>query len=158
MGVSDAYTERRIREQARRSNVTQPQTPVLQALILADQVYRDERTHKCVIAGTFNQLFAPKFPSALNRVTYAYLKLTEVVGQHEIVIRYVDLRTNEVLLQSEPSEVSCDDPLMIVEMIIEVPPFPMPREGVYAFEVYAADALLGASRITVGVVERGKTR
>ncbi len=41
------------------------------------------------------------------------------------------------------------------EMVVEVPPLPMPHEGVYALELYAAEERLGALRIPVGRLKEG---
>ena len=124
--------------------------PVLQALILADHIYQDKDTGKKVIAGTFSQLWSAQFPNTFGRTTYAYVCLTGLHGQTEICLRYRDLRTPEILLESPPIRFNWDDPLQSVELIIEVPPFPMPREGVYAFELHANGRMLGSVRISVG--------
>ena len=132
--------------------------PVLQALVLADQVYVDARSGKKVIAGTFNRLWTSKFPASLGRKTWAYICLTEVQGSVSVELRYVDLKSNEVLLRNEPFTVKADDPLNSTEMVVAVPPLPMPHEGVYAFELYAAEEMLGALRITVARPKAGSTQ
>jgi hypothetical protein len=123
--------------------------PVLQALILADAVYQDARSGKMIIAGTFNQLFARAFPARFGRTTCAYIKLTEVQGRVELVLRYRSLKTNEVLMESRPLAVASQNPLAVVEVAVEMPPFPMPEAGCYAFELHAGDEMLGALRIEV---------
>lgn len=122
--------------------------PVLQALVLADQIYVDARTGKKVIAGTFNNLWAPSFPAQFERTTYAFICLTGIRDTVELILRYVDLRSNEVLMETNPFSVSCDNPLKSVEILQPVPHFPMPHEGVYAFEVYAGAEMLGSLRIS----------
>ncbi len=99
--------------------------PVLQALVLADQVYRDADTGKMIIAGTFRQLWARKFGETLGRWTYAYICLTELNGTAKLELRYVNLKTMEVHLKTG-IEVSCDDPLSTIEFALPVPPLPMP--------------------------------
>ena len=123
-------------------------TPVLQALVLADQVYVDALTGKKIVAGIFNQLRARKFPARFARQTYAFICLTEVQGRVQLSLRYVDLTDNSVLLQTEFA-VQSENPLQSVEVIIQVPPFPMPHPGVYAFEVLCENEPLGALRVNV---------
>lgn len=130
-------------------------TPILQALVIADQIYIDARSGKKVIAGTFNQLWAPKFPASLGRTTFAYICMTEVQDSVSVELRYVDLKSNEVLFRNEPVSVNSEDPLTSTEMVVELPPLPMPHEGTYAFELYASDERLGALRITVGRRQEG---
>jgi hypothetical protein len=124
--------------------------PILQALVLADHVYIDAKTGKKIIAGTFNHLAAPNFPSAFGRTTYAFISMTEVHGTTPVTLRYTDLSTSETLLEIRdlPMEAP-NDPLATVEMVVELPRFPMPHEGIFAFEVYAHDEPIGSLRIQV---------
>lgn len=132
------------------------QKPVLQALVLADHIYVDERTKKKVIAGTFSCLWAKEFPASLNRTTWAHICLTEVQGSVPVSLRYTDLKSNEVLLRTEGLTLQSDNPLMSHELAVEVPPFPMPHPGVYVFEVYVGEEAIGSLRLTVGKLEQGK--
>jgi len=124
--------------------------PILQALVLADHVYIDAKTGKKIIAGTFNHLAAPEFPSFFGRTTYAFISMTEVHGNLPVTLKYTDLSTSEVLLEIRdlPMEAP-NDPLATVEMVVELPRFPMPHEGVFAFEVCVNDEQIGALRIQV---------
>ena len=132
------------------------QKPILQALVLADQIYVDIRTGKTVIAGAFSRLWTTKFPTKLGFSTWAYVCLTELQGSVPIALRYIDLQTNEVLLGTDLITIQSDDPLASRELIIEVPPFPMPHAGAYVFELYAGDEAIGSLRITVAKLEKGK--
>ena len=124
--------------------------PILQALVLADHVYIDAKTGKKIIAGTFNHLAAPNFPSFFGRTTYAFISMTEVHGNTPVTLRYTDLSNSETLLEIRdlPMEAP-NDPLATVEMVVELPRFPMPHEGIFAFEVYAYDEPVGSLRIQV---------
>jgi hypothetical protein len=130
-----------------------PIEPVLQALLLADNVYTDAGTGKRIIAGTFDSLRAAELPATFDRVTAAYICLTEVRGEIGVVLRYVDLDDNEVLMEHGPTQVRSDDPLASVDFVVPVPPIPMPHPGVFAFEVHSRNELLGFLRITVVQVE-----
>ena len=138
-----------------RDNKT-PLKPILQSLVLADEIYVDERTKKKVIAGTFNQLWTQKFPAAFSRTTKAYLALTNCRGVQKLKIRYVDLQDESVLTETSEIKITSNDPLQVQELIMEVPPFPMPHEGRYAFEVYVDGDRLGCVRINVGKVDAPK--
>ena len=124
-------------------------SPTLQALILADLVHRDRETLKTTILGTFNELQSPDFPSTMDQLTYAFMQLTNVRGRVDIALRYVDLSDNKVLLECQGITISGRDPLATVEFAIQIPPYPMPHEGVYVFEVCANDDVIGAKRIRV---------
>ena len=128
--------------------------PILQALLLADHVYTDADTGKKVIAGTFDCLFGKEFPTEFYPVTYAYICITDVHGEVPLILRYVDLATNEVLMECGPIPVHSDDPVASIDFAVTVPPIPMPHEGVFAFEVHAFNELLGFLRITVRPAEQ----
>lgn len=123
--------------------------------MLADHVYQDVQTGKKVIAGTFNVLFARTFPAQFGRSTFAFISLTEVRGSVELVLRYVRLDTNQVLLMTQPIRVESQDPLQTFELTFEVPPFPMPGPGVYAFEVLSEDVPIGSVRMSVKQIPDG---
>ena len=125
--------------------------PVLQALVLADHIYRDMLTGKGVIAGTFNSLKSVNFPTVFARTTFAYMSLTDFLGKVELALRYVDLNDHKVLMEC-PVKVESANKLGTVEVIVEVPQFPMPHPGPYAFDVVCNDELLGSLRIHVDQV------
>lgn len=131
--------------------------PILQALLLADHVYIDSGTGKKVIAGTFNHLTASEFPSMFERRKFAFLSLTEVRGNVAVMLRYVDLATNDVLMEIPNLSVTEKDPLQTVEIVVEIPHFPMPHPGAYAFEAHAEGELLGFLRIFVSKRAQGSS-
>jgi len=124
------------------------ESPVLQALVLADYVYQDAKTGKKVIAGTFNRLTSLQFPCVFSRPTWAYVCLTGIRDKTPLSLQYVDLQDNRVLMKFD-LQVEADDPLRSIELIFEVPQFPMPHEGVYAFEILHDGTQLGSVRILV---------
>lgn len=126
-----------------------PIKPVLQALVLADHIYIDANTGKKIIAGTFNHLAANEFPSQSTTHKFAFVSMTDVYGPLEVMVRYVDLVDNRVLFELRNMQVQSQDPLDTVELVVEVPPLPMPHAGAFAFEVHADNEMLGALRLIV---------
>ena len=138
--------------------------PTLQALLVADRVYRDGQTGKFIIAGTFNRLCFSKTPPVITPPSgqapgkimggmdagspYAYVSLTEVRGKLPLVFRYVDLTDNNPLLVSE-FEVQAKSPLETVELVLPLPRLPIPHAGVYAFEILSGNDPLGSVRLVV---------
>ncbi|HEY4760854.1 MAG TPA: hypothetical protein VIH42_09770 [Thermoguttaceae bacterium] len=145
--------------------------PVLQALVLADNVYQDKSTGKMIIAGTFNQLLIVKPPENIAQKQngpetphegprklsmheirrsgspYAYISLTGVHGSVPLELRYTDLMDNKVIFVVQFT-VACDDPLKSIEANFPVPPLPTPHPGVYALELLCNNELVGSHRIT----------
>lgn len=128
--------------------------PKVQAIVLADHIYVDPQTGKMTLIGTFNRLWAKSFPSVFSRPTALYVNLTNIRGQVQVDMRWVDLADGSVLLSSPTLDVVADDPLTSAELLIEVPPFPLPHAGVYAFELFGNDERLGGMRIKV---DQGET-
>lgn len=147
--------------------------PVLQALILADHVYQDKETGKKIIAGTFNRLSltkvkpktpppdpeqAAKAPRQLSAAEVrrpgsptAFVSLTDVHGQTDLELRYVDLSDGRVLLGAK-FRVQSDNPLNTVESLVPMPPLPVPHPGVYALELLYENEPLGSLRVTAAEV------
>ena len=130
--------------------------PIIQALLLADNVYSDAETGKRVIAGVFDSVTLPEIPGHFLKVTSLYVSLTELRGEVEVMLRYVDLDSNEVLMENGPTRLQCDDPLASVDLTVQVPPLPVPHEGVFALEVHAGNELIGMLRITAALVQQAQ--
>jgi len=133
--------------------------PTLRALVLADHIYRDPSTGKMFILGTFNRLFVRKVGDNedFGRETQAYVCLTNLRGSVGLHLCYRDLKTNEVLMQTRPIPVKSNDPFAILEIVLPVPPFPMPHSGVYTFELHAGSDMIGSVRVAVVRLEEEKT-
>ena len=127
--------------------------PRLQALVLADNIYQDARSGKKVIAGTFNHIFAKEVGEgiAFGRNAHAYICLTDIRGDCQLTLRYVDLH-DETPLMATSFTVHGDDPLKSLELLMEMPPLPLPHEGVYALEILNGDNGLGSLRIAVSLM------
>ena len=122
--------------------------PVLQALVMADHIYVDQASQKKVIAGTFHDLWAKKFPCRMSRNTYAFISLTDFRGKTAFELRYRDLDEDNELMHADFS-ITAENPLQTVELIVEIPGFPMPKPGVYVFELLYKKEVLGSLRMNV---------
>ena len=150
--------------------------PVLNALVLADHVYRDGATGKFIICGTIGT-FLVGAPPALEAIanpepekaaetqgpslrqlhsdeisvvgsTFAYFSLTEVREKIPLELRYVDLNDNSVVFLFK-FEVECHDPLAELEWALILPPLLAPHVGSFALELLCSDEPLGSRRIIV---------
>jgi hypothetical protein len=144
--------------------------PVLQALLLADRIYRDS-TGKHVIAGTFNKMVFAKggakprtvdvagetrqiIPGGVQAGSpYVYISLTEIRGKARCVLRYVNLEQDKPLFQTEFS-IECANPLQTVEVVLPMPMLPQVA-GVHALELLCDDQPIGSHRITVEEMREG---
>jgi hypothetical protein len=146
--------------------------PVLQALLLADHIYRDSITGKHVIAGTFNKMVFVKGGARPKAVDVAgekrqlipggvqtgspcvYISLTEIRGKVQCVLRYVNLEQDQALFQTQFS-IESPDPLQTVEVVLPLPMLPH-EAGAHALELLCDDEPVGSHRVIVQEVnERG---
>ena len=149
-------------------------TPVLQALLVADQIYKDATTGKSVICGVFHRIFirnpqthvnpedAGQTEEGITEATmpiehlrragspYCYISLTELNAQKTLELRFVDLKTMNVLFNANLS-VCCDDPLKVIELIVPLPNFNVTGEGEYSLELLCDNELLGSHRLKIEV-------
>jgi len=138
--------------------------PILQALLMADHVYVDTATNKKIVAGIFHRMVLTR-PSVepvgehaqkiqiplsghLSGSPFCYVSLTEVRGQQQFTLRYVNLEDDRALFQSE-FEVNCSDPLETVEAVFPLPILPVKGPGHYALELLWGQEPLGCHRITI---------
>jgi len=148
--------------------------PVLQAMVIADNVYEDRVTGKHVIAGTFTGIAIKpalqKTPEqehhdqpsgqTLRRiqdprvmgVPWLYLALTEVYGEVQIELRYVDL-SDSTLHFSVKLTLSSKDPVAVSEYTIPLPMFPATKVGEFSLDALYENEILGSWRISVRNLE-----
>jgi hypothetical protein len=125
--------------------------PVLQALVLADQIYEDKLTGKKVIAGTFNCIWSASFPATLDRMTWAFIALTEVRSPIDLEIQFRRMATQDVLLTSPKIPLSPESPLSTYELVMPVDRLPLPTPGIYSLDVLFEEEILGSLRITATI-------
>ena len=139
--------------------------PLLQALLLADRIYRDVDSNKHVIAGVFNRLWFKKDGATPRTVVVdgverqviaggvqagspsAYISLTEIHGAIDCVLRYVDLHEDKAIFQCG-FRIECGNPLETVELTLPLPTLP-PKAGIFALELLCDGEPVGSHRVIV---------
>lgn len=125
--------------------------PILQALLLCDEYCVDRDTNKPCIWGVFNTLSMRPIPGVRGRTTHIYLALTDIKGVAEVFFRWVELRTNRILMGTEPIRVESDDPLKTVELFAAIPGLPVQNAGPHGLEANCGYELLHTYRVLVAV-------
>jgi len=123
--------------------------PVLQAFIIADDVYQGVNHRKFTIVGTFNMITSVKFPTMYQKPTKAYINIAELRNDAEITLRYVDLKDLSVLFESPKFPVKKASNNRNIEVIIDIPPLPIPHPGTFHLELWIKDDLLSIAKIIV---------
>ncbi len=151
--------------------------PVLQAMVLADHIYRDV-SGKHIIAGTFSTiLYGKRTPSSvkgpegadvqgipLHQVhsvgsPYLYLALVELGTNVPLQLKYVELSDADQKIHFEAKVVvSATDKLTLAEFIIPMPRLPVHGPGAYSLDIYCEGDILGSWRVWVREREAEKLR
>jgi hypothetical protein len=143
--------------------------PTLQAMVLADHVYRDASTGKFIIAGTFSALFqgqqkpVPQDPTRPSEIAgprqtfanpagkagspYLYLALTGVHGHVSLGMRYINLADSSVLIEGQ-IDITAADPVAITEHSFPLPLLPI-SPGQFSLDLLYEGEILGSWRVTV---------
>jgi hypothetical protein len=118
--------------------------PSLQALWLADEVAPNHDTGKVTVSGIFNQIEV-ELGADFTSPASLFFALRDVHGRVELTLLYVDLSTNEILVERE---LSVDgNPLLTMDVSVSLPKIPVPHPGGYAWELHWENEMLGASRL-----------
>lgn len=130
----------------------QPQTlskvvPVLVAVLTCEVGHTDIKSNKKTLVGVFNSLTLSAFP-AKQRFS-VYLKLTNADGYYDIRVRFVQVSSQEVLVEAA-IQMTSQNRLGSVDFVFpnEIE-YPFPQAGRYEFQVWANEAFLGSSFIDV---------
>lgn len=135
-----------------------PLKPTLQAMLIADHIYKDAITGKYVVAGIFEAITVTKRgspqpasppPGGFQAGSpFAYLSLRDVRGEQAFAIRYVDLSDETVLFEGKFSA-RTNDPLELVQVALPLPPLRQDKPGTYALELLWNDQPLGSYRVRI---------
>ncbi len=111
------------------------------SILICDEVYRDERTKKLVVVGTFNQFNAPQLPCKLPRMTVLFT-LTNGRGSYDLKLSIEYETTGQAVVEiAGPFRI--DDPLQIFDSNVYLIDVPFFDEGKYWVVLSADGEILG---------------
>ena len=121
--------------------------PVLLALLLADKVIAEERTHKKTIVGTFNNFWAQQFPATFPP-WYVYVAFTNVAGEHKLTVDIQSIE-NDANVYSVSATFNAQEKTVQTEVSLPVLNAPFPEPGKYAVYTSIDGQTLGSRILTV---------
>lgn len=150
--------------------------PILQAVLLAERVYRDEFTKNFIICGVFDQQVVVteghdereenadlgSVVSALPDLPYPthsgtptlFFSVTECNGPTAIEVHYVNRRSQEVLCKWRFEPFVADDPLQLRNYHIRLPELRVEKDGMFGFDVFGNRELIGSLKFRTDIVSR----
>lgn len=132
-----------------------PALPVLNAILLADAVLRDEYSGKCTVVGIFDSISAAAFP-AEHRNLWLYLSLTELHGSADIEVRIVTADEDETVLFGGPlPRVDSESPLLVHEVPAVIDRVVFPAPGEYRLQLLVGVEVFAERRLFVTQTSAG---
>lgn len=132
--------------------------PIVQSLLLAERVYRDQASKRYIVTGIFNCIEFAEFEqdTAKNQAgrpgaPWVYVSVTEVRKSTEFQLRYVNLR-NDAIIMGTKFTITGDDPVQVHERGFGMPMPPIVA-GVQELQLLVGEYLLGRVRVTIKKVE-----
>jgi hypothetical protein len=124
------------------------QAPEVLALVIADQVHRDEDTGKFFILGTRASLGAAAFPFTCPSLA-VYASLIDGHGETAIRLRLIDVdEAREPVLEFETT-VNFLEPTEEVAIAFRLPDLVFPEPGDYRLQLYGAGQFLRERRFLI---------
>lgn len=109
-------------------------TPVPIALLLCDQVLSDSATEKKTIVGTFDRIWANRFP-AIHRNATLFAKLIDCEGEYDIRVEYVQV-AGEKVLGTADAKLSSEDRQQYHDFHLQIQGIRIPEAGEYEFRLW----------------------
>lgn len=127
--------------------------PALQSLWLVDDARQDPVTGKMDVIGRFDAIEVEWPATHYTSRGFLYFVLTGMHGKERLTLRYANLADLAVLVERQFT-LQASGPLDVQDVCIHVPAMPVPHPGVYAWELYWENEMLGSSRVTASVVRK----
>jgi hypothetical protein len=116
--------------------------PLLLAILVCDEIIRDERSRKETLVGLFNTIHARAFPCVHSHLN-VFVSLTNGHGVAPAELRLVARDTGQTLASLHGS-VEFPTPLAVVHMNFEINNVTFPKAGRYSFDFFCRDELLAS--------------
>lgn len=123
------------------------QAPYVLSLLVCDSVIFDRATNKPTIVGCFSSIGSLQFP-AFHPGMMVFAELADGRGESIITFRLVDVDEETVLFEaSVPYPFT--DPLVVAQLVFQVPAVMFPEPGEYRLQLNASDEPLMERRIVL---------
>lgn len=120
--------------------------PICAAIVVCNEIIEDKRTNNKTLVSLFNTIGVPAVPFVYPRL-FIMASLTNLRGRIPIEFR-ITSPSNTQLFRAE-GEAMSDDPLIVLDLLLEVIGLPLPEFGTYFIDVFSGHSQLGNRRINV---------
>lgn len=119
------------------------------SIIVCDDVYRDERTKRLIIVGTFSRITTAALPCRHQRMVVLFT-LTNGRGRYELSLGIEHEQTGQVIVEVN-GPLQQENPLAINEINVTLDNLVFPHEGKYWVVVKADKEIIGQRPFIVRV-------
>lgn len=135
-----------------KSGIAAFQKPKCLALMLCDTVLEDQRTHNKSLISLFNTISALKFPAIHARLSIM-VSLCGGRGKVPIKVQLSSLEENKEIFSAN-GEAVFNDPLGVMDLVLDLRSVQFKHPGVYAISVYCGSDLIAERRFNAIQIER----
>jgi hypothetical protein len=125
----------------------------LLAMVICDQIIREERTRKVSLIGLFGNIYAPGFPAVHSRV-HIYIAVTGFSGINDCEVKFTDNASKEIVKLS--GKLDFRDKHTVLEVNFRMDNIPIPSAGTYHFDLVVAGNVIGRRKIYVRQIKEQK--
>ncbi len=123
------------------------ENPLVQALLVCEQVITDERTHRKSLINVFNHVHTRAFPLVFPELT-VFASLTNGNGALNCELRCVK-GDGVTPIFSTRGPIEFPDPNALVDLVFSLNDLAFPEAGTYSFLLFSEDDLLAERRFHV---------
>ncbi len=121
--------------------------PVLLAMIVSDKIIHEEETKKISLIGLFSTIHAKSFPCVHDKM-HIYIALTDYAGSAKCELTFSD-DTGQQIAHLPPQNLNFPEKLAIVEITFGINNLPLPKEGIYHFDLFIDGQPIGHRKFVV---------
>ena len=125
----------------------EPPRPKLHAMLVCDQVIKDEKTKNSSLIGVFNSILAAGFPASHARLT-VYVSVIDAQGSYHLRLELVRMSDDMAIGRGE-ADVSVGDRFLPAEWMFELRGLTFEQPGEYEFRLWVNDRFLGSKSLSV---------
>ncbi|MBI3844764.1 MAG: hypothetical protein HY292_09020 [Planctomycetes bacterium] len=127
--------------------------PVLDGIILCDQIIEDRLSGKKSIIGIFQEILAAKFP-CVHPCMWIYAAISDAEGDFEFELRLLEGESLNRISSSRTSKIRIANRLQRTEIQIRMDGLPLKKPGQYVFQILANGELMAEKPFYAREVQR----
>ncbi|MCK4232776.1 hypothetical protein KAX21_07490 [candidate division WOR-3 bacterium] len=143
MGIKELYSFGMNKKPSKKENRA---VPICQAIVVCDNIIREEHTRKLSLMGLFNSIKATTFPIRHAKM-HIYIALTDYKGDAEATLKFLNPEGEELAKLSGPLRFA--NKLSVLELNFVINGMVFPKPGAYTIEFLVNDQLVVSRDIQV---------